>query len=105
MKIMHARRNGKRLCLVSCLIAVAGVMFAGDFRSAIITTTPLLISVANNHYLVVKNFTQEGGATRGVVSVTIDSQTSTVLSAAMIDSTTTVPETINQVLIDRKSTR
>ena len=108
MKILFGRY------LVACvLLAPTSLVFAGELKSRIITSSPLMITVPDNHFLKVTNFTQEGGVDRGVVTVTLNSQsdqtgqtgqTANVLTASRIDSSTgsasqNPPETINQVRI------
>jgi hypothetical protein len=88
----------KRLFLLLSVAGFAGAIFAADFKSAIITTSALTISVPDGHILHIRNFTQEGGSERGVVTVTINNQTANVLNAAIID-TTVPPEIINQIVI------
>ncbi|MDQ2823969.1 MAG: hypothetical protein M3R29_00775 [Verrucomicrobiota bacterium] len=62
------------------------------------TSLPV-ITVSDNHFLRIRNFTQDGGSTRGRVSVTLGSggTATNILTAAKID--TTAPETINSVVI------
>jgi hypothetical protein len=88
----------KRFFLLLSVAGFAGAIFAADFKSAIITTSALTISVPDGHILHIRNFTQEGGSERGVVTVTINNQTANVLNAAIID-TTVPPEIINQIVI------
>ena len=100
--------------LVACvLLAATSFVFAGEFKSRIITSSPLMITIPDNHFLKVTNFTQEGGVDRGVLTVTLNSQsdqngqtgqTANVLTASRIDSSTgsasqNPPEIINQVRI------
>jgi hypothetical protein len=96
--------------LISCaavavIILFAGVsrVSAGPFHTKIITSSsePLVLNLAENVFLQIKNFTQEGGSTRGTVAVTIDGQTANVLTASQINATTVtvVPEIINRVVI------
>jgi len=103
--------------LVACvLLGAASFVFAGEFKSRIITSSPLTITIPDNHFLKVTNFTQEGGVDRGVLTVTLNSQTdqtgqtgqtgqtANVLTASRIDSSTgsasqNPPEIINQVKI------
>ena len=97
--------------LVACvLLAPTSPVFAGELKSHIITSSPLMITVPDNRFLKVTNFTQEGGVDRGVVTVTLNDQTgqtgqtANVLTASRIDSSTgsasqNPPETINQVRI------
>ena len=108
MKILFGRY------LVACvLLAATSFVFAGEFKSRIITSSPLMITVPDNHFLKVTNFTQEGGVDRGVLTVTLNDQsdqtsqtgqTANVLTASRIDSSTgsnsqNPPEIINQVRI------
>ena len=97
--------------LVACvLLATASFVFAGEFKSRIITSSPLMITIPDNHFLKVTNFTQEGGVDRGVLTVTLSNQTdqtgqtANVLTASRIDSSTgsasqNPPEIINQVRV------
>ena len=105
MKILFGRY------LVACvLLAGTTLVFAGEFKSRIITSSPLMITVPDNRFLKVTNFTQQGGVDRGVLTVTLNDQTdqngqtANVLTASRIDSSTgsnsqNPPEIINQVRI------
>ena len=105
MKIFAAR------CLIALVIlAAATFAFAGPFKSRIITGTnsALAITVPDDHFLKITNFTQQGGTDRGVVSVTLtgdeNSGTANVLTATRIDLSTgtnsqNAPEIINRVII------
>ncbi len=96
MKILFGRS------LVVCLLLSAtSPVFAGGFKSRIITSSPLTITVPDEHFLRVRNFTQQGGVDRGVVTVTLNDQSTNVLTASRIDtsSLSTSPETMNQVVI------
>ena len=81
----------------------AGLLRAGEFHSQIITTSPLLINVNDEHSLRIWNFTQEGGTQRGVVTVTTSTGTANVLTASIIDASASPSpsplEPINQVVI------
>ncbi len=96
MKILFGRS------LVVCvLLGATSFVFAGGFKSRIITSSPLTITVPDDHFLRVRNFTQQGGVDRGVVTVTLNDQSTNVLTASRIDtsSLSTSPETMNQVVI------
>lgn len=87
-------------------VAVLGIrtVSAGPFHTKIIgpSDQPVVINVAENVFLQIRNFTQQGGAVRGAVTITTnDGGTANVLTASLIDpSTVTVaPETINRVVI------
>jgi hypothetical protein len=95
-------------CLIAVVIlAAASFALAGPFRSKIITSSPLMITVPDDRVLKIKNFSQEGGTDRGVVSVTFtgeNSGTANVLTATRIDFSTgsnsqNFPEINNAVTI------
>ena len=83
------------------------MLFAGAFKSKIITTSSLTITVPEDRFLKITNFTQEGGTDRGVVGVTVSGEaggTANVLTATRIDFSTGInsqnfPEVGNQVVI------
>lgn len=84
-----------------CLSIGVGAVMAGPFHTKVITNQPLVLSIAENVFLQIRNFTQEGGATRGTVTATIDGQTVNVLTASQINSAdlATAPEFINRIVI------
>ena len=83
------------------------LVFAVGFKSKIITTSPLTITVAEDRFLKITNFAQEGGIDRGVVHVTLTGEAggmANVLTATRIDFSTgvnwqNIPEVGNQVII------
>jgi len=79
-------RRAAPIWIVSGACVLHSLAFADAFTSDIITPTssPLTISVPDQHFLRIRNFTQEGGSQRGVVSVNSNGQTSNVLTATMI---------------------
>jgi len=84
----------------------AGMTFAGDFKSMVITggDTQSLPHVANDQFMVIRNFTQNGvGSSRGFVSVVTHTAGPTnVLTAAILDPADTSPdslEVINDIVI------
>jgi hypothetical protein len=93
----------RALAILLSLFASAAVVFAGPFHTKIITSgsEPVVLILAQNVFLQVKNFTQEGGTTRGTVAVTVDGQTANVLTASQINATSVavVPEIINRIVI------
>jgi hypothetical protein len=105
MKILAAR------CSVALVIlAAASFAFANPFKTKIITgsSSALVISVPDDHFLKITNFSQEGGTDRGVVSVTLtgdeNSGTANVLTATRVDLSTgmnaqNAPEIINRAII------
>lgn len=94
------------LWLVAFLFLNTGFVFAGPFQSKIVTS-PLTITVPEDRFLKITNFTQEGGIDRGVVSVTLSGDAggvANVLTAIRIDFSTGInsknfPEIGNQVII------
>src|SRR5436189_247237 len=80
---MHLRRS-----LVAFFLLNAGFVFAGGFKSNIITSSQLTITVPEDRFLKITNFTQEGGTDRGVVSVPLAGGAATVLTATRIDLST-----------------
>ena len=90
-------------------LAAAAVAFANPLKSKIVTNSQLVITVPDDHFLKITNFTQEGGTDRGVVEVTLQgdtesSGTANVLVATRIDSSTgpnfqNFPEVSNRVII------
>ena len=93
--------------VVTFFLLNTGFLFAAGFKSKIITTSPFTITVPEDRFLKITNFTQEGGTDRGVVSVTLSGDgggTANVLTATRIDFSTGVnsqnfPEIGNQVII------
>ena len=93
--------------LVAFFLLNSGFVFAGGFKSKIITTSPLTITVPQDRFLKITNFTQEGGTDRGVVGVTLSGDaggTANVLTATRIDLSTGInsqnlPEIGNQLII------
>ena len=96
-----------RYFVALAFFAAAAVAFANPFNSKIITSSALVITVPDDHFLKITNFTQEGGTDRGVVSVTLtgeDGGSADVLSATRIDLSTggnsqNFPEIGNRVII------
>jgi hypothetical protein len=91
-------------CLVAALFcASAAFVIASDFKSQILQANETLtITVRGDRFLKIQNFTQEAPATsRGFVSVTTNSLTANVLTAAIIDPMATPGslEVINSVVI------
>jgi len=93
------------------VLAAASLAFANPFKSRIITgmDSSLVITVPDDHFLKITNFSQEGGTDRGVVKVTLQGDTETggttkVLTAARVDLSTGAnsqnsPEISNRVII------
>ena len=98
-------------------LAAAAVAVANPFKSKIITGTDstLTISVPDDHFLKITNFTQVGGTDRGVVQATLSGEdtenngTTNVLVATRIDLSTganasNLPEVTNRVVITGPAT-
>ena len=99
-------------CVIALVVLVAASFaFANPFKSRIITGTssPLVITVPDDHFLKITNFSQQGGTDRAVVAVTLQGDTenggtTNVLTATRIDLSTGAnsqnpPEIINRVII------
>ena len=98
----------KNLLRISALAVcvLAGIAFASDFKSVIIsgTTQQMIAHVGGDHFLVIRNFTQQGaGSSRGFVTVsnTPIGGPVNVLAAAIVDPATPPGslEVINSVII------
>jgi hypothetical protein len=89
------------------LLLNTGLVFAGGFKSKVITTSALTITVPEDRFLKITNFTQEGGTDRGVVHVTLSGEAggaANVLTTTRIDFSTGIdsqnfPEIGNHVII------
>jgi hypothetical protein len=93
------------------ILAATAVAFANPFKSKIITgnDSTLVITVPDDHFLKITNFTQDGGTDRAVVGVTLQGDTenggtANVLTATRIDFSTgsnaqNSPEIGNRVVI------
>jgi hypothetical protein len=96
-----------RCVITVVMLAGASFAFAHPFKSRIVTTSPLMITVDDDQRLNIKNFSQEGGTDRAVVAVTFTGDnggTANVLAAARIDLSTgsnsqNSPEIVNKVII------
>ncbi|HEU5312221.1 MAG TPA: hypothetical protein VFU08_00245 [Candidatus Udaeobacter sp.] len=94
-------------CLIAFFLLNTGFVFGGGFKSKIITTSPLTITVPDDRFLKITNFTQEGGVERAVVQVTLSGEAggiANVLTAIRIDLSTgansqNFPEINNRVII------
>jgi hypothetical protein len=103
------KRLVARLSIVLVFFAAATVAVSNPFKSKIITgsDSALVITVPDDHFLKITNFTQIGGTDRGVVAVTLtgeDGGSANVLSATRIDLSTgsnsqDFPEIGNRVII------
>ena len=89
------------------MLVAASLAFAHPWKSKMITTSPLMITVHDEEVLNIKNFSQEGGTDRGVVSVTFTGEnggTANVLAAIRIDLSTggnaqNSPEISNRTIV------
>lgn len=84
------------------ILSFAGVARADDFKSVVLVgpSSSKVIQVAGIQYLVIRNFTQDGGSQRGVVTVNTTEGMANVLTAAILDPTNMTPlEPINDVII------
>ena len=90
--------------LLVCLAFIVHSVWAGPYHTKIIPSTgePLTLTIAQNVFLRIRNFTQEGGVTRGTVMVTIGDETVNILNATQISNNSNVatpPEVMNRVVI------
>jgi hypothetical protein len=94
------KRHIASLSIAFFCSTLASVVIAGEFNSKIIPSDgeSLSLSVPDEHFLRIRNFTQEGGSQRGVVAVTANGQTKNVLTAALIDASGP-PEFMKKVII------
>src|SRR5437588_487013 len=85
------------------LCGYAGTTFADDFKSVVVPLSGLSIRVHGDQFMVIRNFTQEMGTTRGVVTVSKPPNPPVpvqVLAAAIISQSTSPPlDVINSVVI------
>src|SRR4029453_6083076 len=100
-----------RFFVAALFFAAAAVALANPFKSKIITgnDSTLEITVPDDHFMKITNFTQDGGTDRAVVEVTLSGQTenggtTNVLTATRIDFSTgsnsqNSPEIGNRVVI------
>ena len=101
-----------RFFVAAFIFTTAAVAFANPPKSKIITDndSTLVLTVPDDHFLKITNFTQDGGTDRAVVEVTLSGQTenggtTNVLTATRIDFSTgsntpqNSPEIGNQVTI------
>jgi hypothetical protein len=99
-----------RYFVASTFFAAATIAFATPFKSKIITGTDptLVITVPDEHFLKITNFSQDGGTDRGAVHVTLNDTenggTTKVLTATRIDLSTgpnsqNFPEISNRAII------
>src|SRR5260370_12195355 len=92
-------KNFRRIFVLG-IFALPGITFAGDFKSEVIAGgQPLdLPHVGGDQFMVIRNFTQEGGTDRGFVTV---NHNVNVLTAAILtnDPTQGTEEVINTVII------
>lgn len=107
MYLLNMKTLLMRSAIVIVLLAAASAAFANPFKSRVITGSSLVISVPEDHFLKITNFSQEGGTERGVVSVTLNGEnggSANVLTASRIDFSTGVnsnnsPEFVNRAVI------
>ena len=98
-----------RWLMIFVMLAAASIAFAGQFKSKIVTTQVLTITVPDDHFIKITNFSQQGGIDRGVIEVmlqgdTESSGTANVLTATRIDLSTgsnaqNAPEISNRAII------
>jgi predicted membrane metal-binding protein len=86
---LRQNRPMKKFLVFLVFLVFASLAMAAPFRSFVITDTALTIAVPAGNFVIIRNFTQEGGAMRAVVTATLTTSSGTttanVLNAAMID--------------------
>ena len=90
------------------ILAAVGLAFADEFKSMVVpgdgtaTAETLLPRVHGDQFMLIRNFTQEDGTTRGVVTIRKPNATTgtpiNVMQAALLNQSS-VPEIINSVII------
>lgn len=93
--------------LMAVFMLSPGLVFAGGFKTKVITTSPITIPVPDDRFIKITNFTQEGGTERAVVRVNLSGDSggvANVLTAVRIDLSTgangqNFPEINNKVVI------
>jgi hypothetical protein len=98
-----------RFFVAALFFAAAAIALANPFKSKIITgnDSTLVITVPEDHFMKITNFTQEGGTERAVVTVKLGGESpgrTDVLTATRIDLSTgansqNLPEVNNRVII------
>jgi hypothetical protein len=95
-----------RLAPALLVLIFSCVAFGDDFKSLTIPAAGSeTILVHNGQFMIIRNFTQESGSDRGFVSATRPptstdpADTTVVLTAAILDTSTATPEIINNVVI------
>src|ERR1700737_3991622 len=83
--------------------ASATFIVAGDFQSVVLSTvtgnTSITINVPDDRFLVIRNFTQDKGTTRGEVKATLQPSNlmATVMTASLLNAASI--EVINNVVV------
>ena len=92
-----------RICLL-CLWASAVLVFAGEYKTVVIPAGEVqAIKVDNDGFILLRNFTQEGGMTRGLVKISTDSGDVSVLAATIIEGdASNALEAVNSIIIAGK---
>ena len=79
------KRRVFQFLVAALLVASPTWAVADDFKSMIFTaTTSQTIHIDGDHSLRIRNFTQEGGSTRGVVTVAKTDQSGTPQTANVL---------------------
>lgn len=88
------KRAASLIILSICLAAF--VVRAGEWNSVIITQTDsaLALDVPEHHFVRIRNFTQEGGSERGVVTATVNGGVSNTVAGATLIDTTSAPGSV-----------
>ncbi len=97
-------KTSSRLLAVLFVFIFTGFIRAGDFVSTVLQADQVLptITVSGNHFLLIRNFTQEvGGTNRGFVSVTANGLTITnAFVASLADpDTNSILDPVNEFVV------
>lgn len=94
----------KRISSLVSVAALAGFVLsaqAGDYKTVIVPAGgETAVNVASDGFMLLRNYTQEGGSTRGLIKVDIRDQSATVMSATLVDNNVDLlAEPINSIII------
>lgn len=89
--------------IAALFFASPTLVLADDFKSVILAPNGVQqINVDGQHFLRIRNFTQEGGSMRGLVNVALNDQSglsANVLAAAIVDPASAALDVINSIVI------
>ncbi|MEY2544923.1 MAG: hypothetical protein QOG48_40 [Verrucomicrobiota bacterium] len=87
----------RSLCFIALLVTSA-TLFAGEFKSKVIQMNDsIMIPLEGDQVLFIRNFTQDGGTTRG--TVTIRKSNTLVLTATILTTSNSNFEPVNSIVV------